>query len=263
MAQPLRSLRLAEVPSETRAGRSAFQVPKAADLVANHIRALIVRGELREGDSLPPEATLMAELGVSRGTLREAFRVLESESLISVRRGAAGGATVHLPTEEVAARHAVFVLQLRGASVAEVLDARALFEPPIAALAAHKRSAAQLARLRSLTELEQSQELDPLAEALTMREFHRQLIVAAGNLALTFLSSMVEQIVSQSGDVWAQTTSVATQRTKISALHADHIQLVEHLANKDGVAAENLWRRHLTEHRNKSMHRRSVGELFL
>jgi len=47
-----------------------------------------VLGELREGDTLPPETTLMGQFGVSRPTLREAFRILETESLISVRRGA-------------------------------------------------------------------------------------------------------------------------------------------------------------------------------
>ena len=68
------------------------KVPKTAELVATQLRNQIVRGDLREGDALPPEAALMAQFGVSRPTLREAFRVLESEALISVRRGARGGA---------------------------------------------------------------------------------------------------------------------------------------------------------------------------
>ena len=68
------------------------KVPKTAELVTAQLRSQIVRGDLREGDALPPEATLMTQFGVSRPTLREAFRVLESEALISVRRGARGGA---------------------------------------------------------------------------------------------------------------------------------------------------------------------------
>ncbi|EIV96383.1 transcriptional regulator, partial [Frankia sp. QA3] len=58
------------------------RVPKTAELVAAHLRRQIVRGELHEGDALPPEAVLMEQFGVSRPTLREAFRVLESEALI-------------------------------------------------------------------------------------------------------------------------------------------------------------------------------------
>src|ERR1700680_3463946 len=61
-----------------------IRVPKTAELVAAELRRKIVRGELAEGDALPSEAVLMAEFAVSRPTLREAFRVLESESLISI-----------------------------------------------------------------------------------------------------------------------------------------------------------------------------------
>ena len=63
------------------------RAPKTAELIAGHIRRQIVRGELREGDTLPSELNLMEQFGVSRPTLREAFRILEAESLISVRRG--------------------------------------------------------------------------------------------------------------------------------------------------------------------------------
>ena len=80
------------------------KVPKTAELVATQLRNQIIRGELREGDALPPESTLMEQFAVSRPTLREAFRVLESEALISVRRGARGGARVHAPNGDVAAR---------------------------------------------------------------------------------------------------------------------------------------------------------------
>ena len=74
------------------------RVPKTAELVASHLRRQIVRGELKEGDALPPESALMEQFGVSRPTLREAFRVLESEALISVRRGARAARVSTPPT---------------------------------------------------------------------------------------------------------------------------------------------------------------------
>ena len=73
------------------------KVPKAASLVAASLRRRIVLGDLGEGDALPNETELMRFYEVSRPTLREALRILETESLISVKRGARGGARVVRP----------------------------------------------------------------------------------------------------------------------------------------------------------------------
>src|SRR5437879_1261153 len=100
-----------------------MRVPKTAELVAAYLRRQIVRGELVEGDALPPEAQLMGQFGVSRPTLREAFRVLESESLILVRRGSRSGARVQPPAIGVAAQYAAFLLQVRGVTLKDVYDA--------------------------------------------------------------------------------------------------------------------------------------------
>ena len=123
---------------------SPLRVPKTAELVAHNLRKRIVRGELREGESLPAEATLTEQFGVSRPTLREAFRVLETEQLITVRRGARGGAAVHAPSAAMVARYAGFFLEHDGASLADVLEARVAVESPAAGLAAERRTTADL-----------------------------------------------------------------------------------------------------------------------
>src|SRR5438128_6589250 len=104
--------------------RLSVRVPKAAELVAGHVRSQIVRGELSEGDALPPESALMEQFDISRPTLREAFRILESEGLITVRRGARGGARVQVPTGDMAAQYAGLVLQHRSTTLSDVFDAR-------------------------------------------------------------------------------------------------------------------------------------------
>ena len=65
--------------------------PRAAALVAAYLRRQIVEGNIQDGDELPSEAVLMEQFDVSRPTLREALRVLESEGLLTVRRGSVGG----------------------------------------------------------------------------------------------------------------------------------------------------------------------------
>src|SRR6184192_3474453 len=109
-----------------------------AERVATVLRRMLIRGEIIEGTMLPPESELMERFGVSRPTLREAFRVLESESLISIRRGSRGGARVQVPKGEVAARHAGLLLQVRGTTLGDVYRARMIVEPPAAGMLAER-----------------------------------------------------------------------------------------------------------------------------
>jgi DNA-binding FadR family transcriptional regulator len=73
---------------------TSLREPKMAARVATVLRRMFIRGEIPEGTMLPPESELMERFRVYRPTLREAFRVLESESLIEVQRGVRGGAQV-------------------------------------------------------------------------------------------------------------------------------------------------------------------------
>ena len=117
-------------------------------MVAAHLRRQIVLGELKEGDQLPSESVLMEEFGVSRPTLREAFRILEAEGAITVRRGVRGGARVQAPDINVAARQIGLLLQYRGALLSDVYEVRAVLEPAAARMAARRRTSADLARLQ-------------------------------------------------------------------------------------------------------------------
>ena len=97
-------------------------------MVASHLRRQIVLGELKQGDQLPPESALMEQFGVSRPTLREAFRILEAEGAISVRRGVRGGARVQVPSVGIAARYVGLLLQYRGTLLSDVYDIRTILK---------------------------------------------------------------------------------------------------------------------------------------
>jgi DNA-binding FadR family transcriptional regulator len=101
---------------------------KSAVLVARQLRERIANGDLKHGDLLPPEADMMATLGVSRPVVREALRLLENEQLVTVRRGALGGALVDSPSYAVIARYASLMLMMDGARVEDVFDARTVLE---------------------------------------------------------------------------------------------------------------------------------------
>src|SRR5271167_2430100 len=74
----------------------------------------------------------MDHFQVSRPTLREALRILESDRLIEVRRGSRTGARVRVPGPEIVARPAALLLELSGATLADVMAARIAIEPPAA-----------------------------------------------------------------------------------------------------------------------------------
>src|SRR5271167_661366 len=115
---------------------SAVRSPKTAELVARTLRRMVVDGQLSDGDFLPHEAELMAHFQVSRPTLREAVRILESERLVEVRRGSRTGARVRVPGAEIVARPAGLLLELSGATLADVMTARIAIEPAAAKLLA-------------------------------------------------------------------------------------------------------------------------------
>ena len=85
-----------------RLGNDVVRVPKAAEIVAARLRRQIITGELKFGEHLGPENELLTRYGLSRPTLREAFRILETESLITIVRGANGGVVVNRPRVELA-----------------------------------------------------------------------------------------------------------------------------------------------------------------
>ena len=131
---------------DTRQVGHNLRAVKTGEMIAAYLRGKIVRGELAEGDCLPAEVELMHQFDVSRPTLREAFRILETESLIEIRRGARG-ARIIAPSIEVAARYVGLLMQTSGTTVADVYEARSLLEPVAAGLLAERRTSHDLADL--------------------------------------------------------------------------------------------------------------------
>ena len=97
---------------------------KAAHAIAADFRGQIARGELGDGDPLPVENELVDQLGVSKGVVREALRILEHEGLVEVRRGLGGGPRVRHPSIGHAATAMGVYLQIGNVAVMDVWVAR-------------------------------------------------------------------------------------------------------------------------------------------
>lgn len=117
--------------------------------------------------------------------LREAFRILESESLIAVRRGAHGGALVRVPNTDVAARYTAFVLEHRGSTLADLYEARIVIEPAAVWLLAAKRTDDDLTQLRQALEEHDALVGQPNRSIRIHTAFHALLIELTGNQTRT------------------------------------------------------------------------------
>jgi len=225
-----------------RGRQKRVRVPKTAELIADRIRRRIIRGELREGEALLPESELMAEFGVSRPTLREAFRILESESLISVTRGSRGGARVHPPDIRVAARFAGLFLQYAGATLEDVQEARVVVEPPAARMLAERRDLEAAAKLRELIAREAQVLEDGHAFAELSTRFHELLMELSGSQTLALVVGMLHDIIEMhtESSLERHLDPVETKRSVRS-----QEKLVELIEAGDADRAEQHWRNHV------------------
>jgi len=235
--------------SASRRPDGAIRVPKAAELIAEAIRRRLVQGDLKAGDALPPEVELMAEFHVSRASLREAFRILETESLIEVKRGAHGGARITLPDVDTASKSIGVLLQIRGATLKELFDARVIIEPPLINILAGVRTDQDLAELRDLIDFEAANIDDWTVFASAATEFHNLLVRMAGNVTLALIVGMLDELYLRHLKRFVSRNR-PDQRELNQQTVAIHRQLVDVIAARDGASAETIWRYAMQQSRN-------------
>ncbi|GAB4304248.1 MAG: FadR/GntR family transcriptional regulator [Candidatus Bipolaricaulota bacterium] len=152
---------------------------KASTGVAEQILEAIRRGAFPPESKLPSEAELAQMMGVSRPTVREALSGLAAVGLIEARVGI--GNFVRQPTETLV--HQALVLLESETSCLEIMEARAILEPPVAELAARKRTDEQAQRLEALcVELQSLARPEAFEDYFSAdKQFHLLLLEAAGN----------------------------------------------------------------------------------
>lgn len=119
--------------------------------IATAIRREIASGALRAGDRLPAERAMVLRYGVSRVSVREAYRALQDAGVVAVRRGRAGGAFIMAPPASRIGESLALALQLGDAPDRQAREAR-MIEPLVAALAARHAAPDDLSLLRKLAE---------------------------------------------------------------------------------------------------------------
>jgi len=212
-----------------------------AERLADQLREMILRGDYLSGDMLPPERELVVETGLSRGSVREALRVLQTEGLVEISLGRTGGARVTAPKRAMLARSVELFVRTNGVALAELLDARAAVEPMMARLAAQNCTEAELALLEDLHR-HFGESLDDVVRYRRLNyRWHLAIAQASRNAPLT---ALMEAILATGLEATAY-EGVSTPENRVTAFEA-HEQVMEALRARDPDQAASAMEAHLT-----------------
>jgi GntR family transcriptional regulator, transcriptional repressor for pyruvate dehydrogenase complex len=223
---------------------------RTAEIVADELRQQIIDGKLADGDLLPGQKQLVEHFNVSLVSVREALRILETEGLVSVRRGNRGGAVVHAPAKSSAAYMLGLVLQSDSVPVLDLRTALTELEPSCAALAALRpdRATTLIPQLVASNENLADNLDDPEKFSEIGREFHHILAHGCGNNTMVVVMGSLEALwTSQEGEWFASARqdnafpSVAKRRAALNA----HVKITEAIEEGDVEKARRLAYKHI------------------
>jgi len=214
--------------------------PKPHNLLADQLRQAILRGEISEGDALPPERELVEQTGLTRGSVREALRLLAAEGLVQTRQGRYGGNIVTMPGTDSMATSIGQFIRGRKLPLRTLHETRYALEPALARLAALHRSEEDLQALKALHQ-------DLVDAAGNFQQFstvnidwHNAIARASGN---ELLSSILYGI-SFGIAVSTTTEEYDTPETRTQVMRI-HSQIMSAIEQGDADLAERRMRQHI------------------
>ena len=221
--------------------RPAERAPRGMDLapikstriyeeIVRQIKGMIAEGRLKSGDQLPPERDLAEKFLVSRTSVREALRALESVGLIEIRPGE--GTFVREISVDALVEPLALVLLSQRAMIAELFEARRLLEPVIAGLAAQRATKDEVQEMERILEA-QAKEIGSGNTGLAQdAAFHAAIGTAAHNRAITRIVHAVMDLLGQSREESISTPGRPTRS------HEDHQRILAAIRGGDIAAAE-------------------------
>lgn len=215
-------------------------------LVAEEIKNWVVEQGLKPGDRLPAEPELIARFGMSKGTIREATRLLEAQGLLKTRTGPGGGAFIHAVSRERATALLGNYFYFKDLNIGDLYQMRILLEPEMAAGLAGNISKDQIEELRTIVESYNAPPENLDAERshhVQSLKFHGKLAEYANNELLGFVISFVSRALS---DVTLVRGLYEPRNFELWKFGRDsHLALIEALSKGDGATARKIMLRHM------------------
>jgi GntR family transcriptional repressor for pyruvate dehydrogenase complex len=208
-------------------------------LLADRIRVLILDGTFPAGRPLPAERPLAERFGVSRGSIRDAFRTLETIGLLVTRHGQ-GTFPQELDVDRLVAPLAS-VLSYRHDLQDELLDVRRMFEPAVARAAAMRVTDADLADLRRIVDAQRRKLKNGRSALIEDTAFHAALARATRNRVVVSIMATLNDLLVES----RKRTLKQKGRPRRSVL--GHEAVVQALRRRDPDAAGEAMRAHIDQ----------------
>ena len=197
--------------------------------IVRQVKAMIAEGRLKGGDRLPPERDLAEKFVVSRTSVREALRALESLGLIEIRPGE--GTFVREVSIDALVGPLALLLTSHREAIVELFEARRLLEPALAALAAARATRDEIQEMERILE-EQAKEIAAGKTGLAQdAAFHTAIGAAAHNRAITRIAHAIMDLLTQSREESLNTPGRPTRS------HQDHRRILTAITARDERAA--------------------------
>lgn len=226
---------------------SIIQRTSISQQVMNHILDLMEQGQLRPGDRLPPERDFAASLGISRVPLREAISALCVLGVLDKRQGS--GTTVAAFSPETLGRILRTYTMLDGTLSGNLFEARMVVEGTAARLAAQNAGQEDISVLSAaLDEMEQAipayvRGEKGLGDMLALDDlFHLQCAAASHN---QFYIQFVNIVHTAGTDLGLYEAVYGKDREKYYESVLDHRKVLDAIANRDGLRAEEAMTAHI------------------
>jgi DNA-binding FadR family transcriptional regulator len=217
------------------------QVGRASDEAVEQIEQAIYAGKLTPGDRLPPERELAEIFGLSRMTIRDALRILESNGLVEIRLGANGGAFVREPNFGSLSHSISSMIKFKRATLLELAEARKIIETATAELAAKRATEEDLEAMRlAVEEADEAFAEDDTYYMPHSVAFHVALAKAANNYLLELTVQSFRTLFFNVLEQLLPTTDMAERAI------TDHRAIYEAVKARDGALARRLMAEHLT-----------------
>jgi DNA-binding FadR family transcriptional regulator len=232
--------------------RRRLSAPRIAEIVAEELRRQIIDGELADGDLLPRQELLVEQFNVSLVSLREALRILETEGLVSVRRGNRGGAVVHAPAKTSAAYMLGLLLQSQHVGLADLGAALLELEPACAALAAQRpdRADTLVVELNELNDAMAAHLDDGGRFTEIGRQFHDLMVRGCGNQTIIAVVGALETLWSSHEQQWAEESAARGTYPSLPKRRAalnTHVKLTQTIEAGDVERARRIAARHVAD----------------